>query len=128
MVNTTFSVYLVLGLAVAGIILAGSGFDDNFASQPPDTELEEKAKARANESAVSTGFTAEARGEEDGSIMGFVIAGGGWLLDMITLIAVLPAYLMDHGAPFWFAFPVGMFFEIWASVGFIQWLTGRIYR
>lgn len=124
--RTQFLVVFVIALAVASMMMSMSGLNAVF-GQSNSGDLESDLNQTANDSAASDGgFGADTRSE--GSIIGFVISGAQSLGNALGLVVGLPYTLMDYGFPKFFAWPIGMAAYIFASIGFVQFLTGRVFR
>lgn len=124
--RTQFLVVIVIALAVASMMLSMSGLNAVF-GQSKNADLESDLNSTANDTAAGEGdFSADARSE--GSIVGFVISGAQSLGNALSMIVGLPYTLMGMGFPKYFAWPVGMAGYIIASIGFVQFITGRVLR
>jgi hypothetical protein len=127
--RTTYPVVLALALGIASIMFGLSGvsavFDDT--DQRP-TGIADEVEGQADNSSVDDdgGFDADSRSE--GGLIGFVIASAGTILSTAKLALTLPIALQQMGFPQWFAYPLGLATQIIAGIGFLQFVTGRIYQ
>lgn len=124
--RTQFILVFVVAFAVASMVLTMSGVNGIF-GQTGQADLEGDLNQTANESSASDGsFAGDARSQ--GSIVGFVISGAQSVGKALGMIVGLPYTLMSFGFPKYFAWPIGMAGYIFASIGFVQFITGRVFR
>jgi hypothetical protein len=125
--RTQAVVVAVLCVAVAGGIFQLApigGLVDGAGSGIQSDEVSDQA----NDSAIGSGdFNGSAETEDEGSLIGTIIAGGRFILDLASMIALIPNTLLSLGLPWWFAQPVGWIATLIGSVGFVQFVTGRRY-
>lgn len=125
-------VIFVLAIGVAGTMWAMSGIAGLY-NQDPASNLDSpnEVENRANNSSVSDGGSYEGpvnSGDDESSIVGLIISGGGAILKVITLGLLIDSELRKMGFPPWFTVPVGATAQIILSIGFIQMVVGRVYR
>lgn len=125
--RTTYPVMVILALAAAGTMLTMGGIDqvtDNPADGLGSTDdfAEEADKSAVNESGSLEG---SASTQGDGSIIGLIISGVESIVDIATMVALLPFELMKLGFPGWFAMPVGFAAQIIGGVGVIEFASNR---
>lgn len=131
--RTTMPVFLVLCMAVVGLMFAGSGFNDVMGISDRTGAAADELQGQANNSSVgndpdSSQFESDARTDNSGSLVGFVISGASVVWDIGELVIVLPQVLKNIGFPGWFADPFGTITQIIVSIGLIQFASGRVYR
>lgn len=130
--RTITAVLVVFAIAGASLIWGLSGFGSVFGQTDPISGLEsgetlqdEAAGSVVNESGQ---FNASAEGSDSDNIVGLIIAGLGFVVDTASLVALLPFELERLGFPYYFAYPVGLLAQLIASVGVVQFGTGRVWR
>lgn len=125
--RTLFPVLLIMGIAVAGLMFGMSGFNDGWGTDPGALEQPaDRFNQTANDSSINSGV--ESTGNQDATIVGYVLSGGKQVLEVARMVVLLPVTLISMGFPPWFALPVGAFVEIWAGIGVLQFIVGRVYR
>ena len=124
--RTTAPLLVVISLAVAAAFFAGSGFNAIVNGDQNTQELENELNQTANESAVGQEeFEGSRRGQGESSIVGLVVSGARNVGKIIGLMLMLPVFINNLGFPWWFAAPVGFVTQIMASIGLIQFTTGK---
>jgi hypothetical protein len=124
--RTTAPVLLVFAVAVAGSMLALSGFGAAWGADPPQTDaaqsqLDESAdQANPNNTPVSGPVSS---GESE--IIGLIASGLGSIVDFAAAVALLPLTLINLGVPAWFAYPIGSIAYLLAGIGVIEFATNR---
>lgn len=127
--RTTFPLVAVLSLFVAMAFFSGSGFNAIVDGDRNTKSLESEVNETANESVGGFDQLSGSRsGEDEGSIVGIVVAGARNIGKLIGMFALLPVTMTNLGFPVWFAAPVGIVLELIASIGIIQFVTGRVLR
>jgi len=131
--RTTASVGLVLSIVVASIMFGGSGYASSMANDPSAGlgPIEGDLAQQANNSSVNRGeggFEGSAGDQDESNLVSFIINGGGAVASIATFVLFLPVGLEALGAPYWFAWPIGLVAQLVASIGLIQFVTGRIYQ
>jgi len=136
-VRTTAPVGLVLAIVVASLMWGGSGYGAGVANDPTAGlgPMEQDLEDRANGSNVNrdvegegSGFEGSAGGGDESNLVSFIINGGQAVMSVATFVLFLPVGLESLGAPYWFAWPMGLVTQLVASIGIIQFVTGRIYQ
>jgi hypothetical protein len=117
---------LVFTIAVAGSMLALSGFGAAWGAEPPQTEaaqsqLDQSAdQANPNDAPISGPVSSG-----DSDIVGLIASGLGSITDFAAAALLLPVTLMDLGFPAWAAIPIGSFGYLLAGIGVIEFATNR---
>lgn len=125
--NVIFGILLSLG--VAGAMIAGSGFGGIMGTGNPVSDATDEVESQASNSTLDNGsISGEKAPGDDASIISLVITGGQRIAEVIGMVVLLPMTLVDLGFPVWFAVPVGAPATIVASIGVIQFVTGRVLR
>lgn len=128
--RSQFAVYLVLAMAIAGMIFSMSGFNAVIGQDGHNSDLSGRVNDSAENSSVNSEgdtFNADARAQ-GGTLVGFILTGGSAIMDVLSLVVLLPLELQAMGFPYWFAYPIGVLVEVVVGVGFIQFIVGRVYR
>ena len=121
-----FAVALALSMAMAGLFMAGSGFNAVVAQEDKASSIAGELEDKANTS--DTSFESSARSEDDGSIAGFIISGTSDVVGLIWMVVAMPATLENIGFPKWFAQPIGLGFYVLVAIGVAQFASGRLFR
>jgi len=119
-----------IAIAVGGLFWQMGGFADLFAAESPGDHLEtgEHLRDQANESVVTGNFSGDTRTDSSGGLVGMALSGGSAILDMIGMAVNAPYELAELGLPGWAAKPVGALATLFLSIGFIQFITNRVFR
>ena len=126
--KTTYPIALVLAMAIAGLMLAGSGFSAGVGVDRSSDQLSGEVGRVADNSSIDDGFDGDVRAGSDDSIVGFIISGTGEVFRLFKLAILLPSTIRGLGFPGWFANPMGRAIQIIVSVGLVQFAVGRILR
>jgi hypothetical protein len=121
-----FAVALALSMAMAGLFMVGSGFNDVVGQEDKASTIAGELEDKANTS--DTTFDSSARSEDDGSIAGFIISGTSDVVGIIWMVVAIPATLRNIGFPEWFAYPIGLGFYTLVAIGIAQFASGRLFR
>lgn len=126
--RSTYPLAAVFALGLAVAFFAGSGFNGLVVGEQ-ETSVYDTINDQENKSSAAQGnFSASRSGDDEGSIVGFVVGGARSIVKFATLVGLLPLTLVDIGFPKWFAYPVGTITNILLSIGLIQFVTGRILK
>jgi hypothetical protein len=118
-----------LSIGVAGALISGSGFSALVGQGNPVGDATSAVDKQAGQSNLENGsISGEKAPGDDASIISLVISGGKRVAEVVGMVALLPMTLIDLGFPAWFAIPVGAPATIIASIGVIQFVTGRVLR
>jgi hypothetical protein len=120
---------VVMSLALAGALMTGSGFAGLVGKGDPTGDINEKVNKKAENSTLKDGdLSGEDAPSDDDSIISLVIDGAQEIANIIGMVTLLPLTLINMGFPSWFAIPVGAPITIIASIGLVQFVTGRVLR
>ena len=124
--RASFAVAMALSMALAGLFMAGSGFNNAVGQddRAPTISGALEEKADTNE----TTFSSSARTEEEGSIPGFIISATETVVGIVWIVLAMPATLRELGFPRWFAYPIGLGFYVIVTIGVAQFASGRIFQ
>lgn len=133
--NTKMPVFLVLSLAVAYVIISGSGYGALIGGTPADHspaagEIEENVNERQN--STESGAPEQSggvRGSDDSDIVSMIISGGQNIASFLKFLAYLPAELerLDP-IPGYVAWPIGVLLQMVGAIGLWQFSSGRTYE
>jgi len=128
--RTTFPLAVVLALGIVMLMFQGSGFNALVQGSQSPGPIGDEIQERGNESAVGQNgnITGERPASDEGSLTGIIIDTAGSILNIISLVVLLPQTLQRLGFPSWFAYSIGSVLYLIAGVGAIQFITGRILR
>jgi hypothetical protein len=127
--RTNFLLAMVMSLALAGALITGSGFAALVGQGDPTGGISENVNKTAKNTTLDDGkLSGENAPSDDDSIISLIIDGGKEIGDIVGMVTLLPLTLMNMGFPAWFAIPVGAPVTIIASIGVIQFVTGRVLR
>jgi hypothetical protein len=121
-------------LAVSFAVVGGSGLAAVYGANdaPQASQLSDQVNESAADSAAGNedAFAGEVSQTDSGdsSLIGWITSGGSAIATAAGVVAVLPAALIELGAPPLFAIPVGGFIQIVAGWGVIQFAVGRVWR
>jgi hypothetical protein len=121
-------------LAVSFAVVGGSGLAGIYGANdaPQASQLSDQVNNSAADSAAGNedAFAGEVSQTDSGdsSLIGWITSGGSAIATAAGVVAVLPAALMELGAPAMFAIPVGGLVQIIAGWGVIQFAVGRVWR
>jgi hypothetical protein len=124
--RTLASVLVVFAIAVAGSMMALSGFGAVWGADPPQTQAaqdqldDSAAQANPNDEPISGPVSS---GESD--IVGLIANGSSAIVDFAAAVVLLPITLIKMGFPAWFALPIGSVAYLIAGVGAIEFVTNR---
>lgn len=124
--RAAFALALALSMAMAGLFMAGSGFNAAVGQDGSTPTISGSLEDRGNSSSVD--FSSSARSEDDGSIAGFIISGTSEVVSMFGMVLLMPLTLRQLGFPQWFAYPIGLGFYVLVTLGIAQFAAGRIFR
>lgn len=124
--RASFVFAIALSMALAGLFMAGSGFNDAMGVDDRGTTISDQLEDRADTN--DTSFTSSARTEEEGSIPGFIISATETVVGVVWIVLAMPATLRELGFPRWFAYPLGLGFYVIMTIGVAQFASGRVFR
>jgi len=127
--KTLYPVLLVLAIGVGGIMwsMSGMGFvigQDN----PVDTTADDRVNDSANELKDAQDESYKTSNQGSDSFVGSIISGGQQVMGLVSSALLLPLELQRLGFPRWMALPLGLAGQAIAFIGFIQFITGRVYE
>jgi hypothetical protein len=122
--NTKNVFGVVICFAVMFAIISGSGVGATiFGVENQETTGLDKLSETAEENKDPSFDVLSALGQ--GPFVGAILQFAGMVRTFITVVGLLPLYLMRLGFPNWFAGPVGVLAQLIASIGLFQVVTGR---
>jgi hypothetical protein len=121
--NTKNVFGLVMCFAVMFAIISGSGVGATiFGQEPSTTGLDKLSEAaEENKDPEFNVLTSLAQVPFVGAILDFA----NMVRTFISVVTLLPLYLIRLGFPNWFAGPIGVLAQLIASIGLFQLVTGR---
>jgi len=132
--NTKSVAGVVLAFGVAFAMIGGSGIGGAVfgVEDPSDRKtaqtLEDVAEvAEPSEDSEGNPLSGDAAGDNEPTTIGFVLSAGGFVTSIVGAVAFLPFTLQRLGFPLYFSIPVGGVAQIIATIGAIQFVTGREY-
>jgi len=134
--RTLFPVLAMVAIGLAAFMMSASGFNamvglGQDGSAPAAVEVGEDIEGIKNNSTFSgndSKLEGSAQGSGDSTIVGMVFSGVEEVMNVAGMVVMMPMTLKDMGFPMWFAAPVGSTASIIASIGILQFVTGRIYK
>jgi len=142
--KTTPVIGVVLSLGVAFALLAGSGIGPAvFGESPGDAKLNstledvgENADVGCSETESNNGnceddeggVSADVAGDNEPTLVGFALSGGGFIVQTVGAVSLLPITLTRLGLPYWFAGPIGLLAQIVATIGLFQFLRTGVFE
>ena len=114
---------VVMALALAFALIAGSGVGATIFGQNPDTQGLDKFSEAAEENKDPEFSVVSAIAQAP--FVGAILQFGEMVRTFIAVVGLLPLWLMRLGFPNYFAAPVGVFAQLIASIGLFQVITGR---
>jgi len=114
---------VLLAGAVFSLAPTGGSLLDGSSAGIDSGQLQDQA----NDSGIESGFNGSAETEDEGSLIGTIISGGQAVFSLVGTVVLVPNLLQALGLPYWFAQPVGWGATVIASIGAIQFVTGRRY-
>jgi len=131
--RTIFAVVLIACIGISGAMVQQSGFGQATGTTPAD-ELE--SPDRFDEIANEEGITGDGdSGSLSGGVLGgadellgLIIAGAKMIYNIASMVVLLPVEFVNMGFPVWFAAPAGLGLQLLASIGAVQFVTGRVWR
>lgn len=127
--RTLAAVVFVLALGVsfsvvgsgAGVAIFGQDANSNGGLGPMDQLNESGTEENAD-------VSGDVAGDDEANIVGFIIDGTGFVLGTAVSVVIVPTTLIALGVPPYIAWPIGSLLMFLASVGVIQFATGRVWR
>lgn len=129
--DTKIPVLFVIAIAVAGTMWGMSGITETLQTNPGENlDSPDQLEDQANDSAVNEDgeFSGPVNPGDESNIIGLIISGGRAIADIFALVILLPFELHSLGFPRWFSYPIGLAIQTFASIGIIQFITGRVFR
>lgn len=129
--RTTYPVLVVLAIGIASIMFGLSGVGAMFDGADAGADgVGGQVEDRANDSEIqdAQGDGVDTDLDSSSDLVGIIIDSATSVLDLVVLVATLPVALRDVGFPTFMAYPLGICAQIIASVGFIQFLSGRTLK
>lgn len=128
-------VALVLCFGVAFAVVGGSGIGAEIfgVSDSEDAETARTLDKVAKEADTKSdddeegGISGDVGGDNEPTVTGFVFSGATFIVRLVGAVALLPITLINLGWPAFFAVPIGGAAQIVATVGLLQFITGREY-
>lgn len=127
--RTKGPILLVIALGMAAMMWGMAGVDEAYSSDSiDDLQSADELQSEANQSAVNDSFEGQAGQTDDGDIVGLIVSGLSSVARFAGMVALLPVELRNLGAPWWFAFPIGVTAQAIVGIGIIQFGTGRLFE
>lgn len=119
---------LVLSFAVAFAMLGGSGFAaDVFGEDAEGHETTEVLDQVAEQAEEEDAVSADVGGDNEPTLVGMVISGGLFVVDLVVAVGLLPFTLMNLGFPSYVAMPIGSLAYIVGLIGLYQFVGRTEY-
>ena len=117
---------VVLSFGVAFALLAGAGVGAVFNEDPRGAESTRTLGDIADDASVDRedgdGLAADVGGDNEPTLVGVLISGGQFIVQLVIAVALLPGTLMDLGFPEYFATTIGNVGRIIAFIGLVQFV------
>lgn len=130
--RTLFAVFVMVSIGLAAFMMSASGFNALIGAEGGSAvDVGEGIQDTANNSTINGSdgkLEGSSVGSSDTTIIGMIFSGVGEVLRFAKIIVAMPMVLKDMGFPLWFSVPVGGTASIVASIGILQFVTGRIWR
>lgn len=126
--RTLYPVLIVIAIGMASIMWSMSGFGLLFGGDDPVDGLESGQQVNESAEKLSDDESLEVSDQGRDSFVGSVISGGEQVIGFVKSAVLLPAELQRIGLPPWMAIPLGLGAQSIAFIGFLQFLTGRVYE
>lgn len=124
--RTIVPVFVVLAIAVAGMMLGMSGFQSAWGAPAPQTaSAQDQLNASAQNASPNEGPVEGPVSSGESSIVGLIVNGLTTMVDIAGGVVLLPLTLMNLGFPAYFAIPVGALAELLVGIGLIEFATNR---
>lgn len=124
--KTVYPLVLILAMAMAGVMLSMSGFNEEVGTNKHSSSLTDEFESVAGNVSVN---------QEDPGIVGsvatmltLVVTAVSQLFNIIVFLLLLPLELRGLGFPGFFAYPIGLSVQILGSIGILQFAAGRMLR
>jgi hypothetical protein len=122
----TAPVFIVLSIAVAGMMLGASGFSAAWGSAPPSTSAaQEQLNNSSGKVAPADGPVAGPVTSSDSAIIGLISSALGTVVNLAGAVALLPLTLIELGFPAFFAVPLGLIGQLVVGVSLIEFASNR---
>lgn len=119
---------LALGLSFSVVTMSGAGvaiFGEDAGANGGLGPMDQLNESGEDDNADISGDVA---GEDEANIVGFIIDGTTFVLGTAAAVVFVPGTLMALGVPSYIAVPFGSLLMFLASVGVVQFATGRVWR
>lgn len=126
--RTLYPVLIVIAIGMASIMWSMSGFGLLFGNDDPVSDLESEDRLNQSAQNLEEDESLEVSDQGRDSFVGSVISAGEQMIGFAKSAVLLPAELQRIGLPPWMAIPLGLGAQSIAFIGFLQFLTGRIYE
>lgn len=124
--RTTAPVMIVLALAVSGMMLGMSGFEQAWGAPAPDTSAaQDELNGSSGDLDPSGEPISGPVSSADSSTVGLIASGLGTLTDVAGAVVLLPLTLMNLGFPAYFAVPLGGLAQLIAGIGLVEFAVNR---
>lgn len=121
---------LVLCFGLAFALLAGpAGFASSTFGESPDEaatsgtlgDIIDDASVD-EEDGEDAGIRTNVAGDNEPTVVGVIISGGQFIVQLVGAVALFPIILSGLGFPWYWAYPVGGIAQVIAVIGLIQFL------
>lgn len=126
--RTLYPVLVVIALGMAGIMWSMSGFGLLFGGDDPVSDLESEDRLNKSAENLQDDESLEVSDRGGDSFVGSIISAGDQVIGFAKSAVLLPAELQRIGLPPWMAIPLGLGAQSIAFIGFLQFITGRVYE
>lgn len=113
-------------MAGVGAALGLSGDTDDF--QSDDALANQSGQLDPNRNPGGGGGLSGSASEQEGSIVGLIVAGGQAIFTFLGAVILLPFEMNNLGFPWWFAYPAGLILQAHAGIAGIQFAVNRVLR
>ena len=122
--KVTVPMLFAVSLAVAGMMMGMSGFDD-YVGVSKSTGLEADANDLVNKSRE---YQASRASDSGGDYLGLTVDSTGAVVSALKWTFALPIALINVGVPSWFAWPLGAPLQLISFLGIWQIIRGMSFR
>lgn len=134
--RTVWAIVLVLGLGVSFTMLTASGAGPAIFGQEaadhgglgPMEQLNETGRDSHVEEGENGSIVGDVAGEDERNIVGFIVDGGQFIVQLVAAVVFIPTVLIGLGFPSYFALPAGIVVQFFAVIGVIQFATNRLWQ
>ena len=124
---------VVLSFGIAFAILSGAGLGAVFGEDPDDHETTRAIEALEEDASVAQdadgegGVSADVAGDSEPTLVGLAISAGGFAVQLVVAVGLLPVTLTQFGFPYYAAYPLGVVAQSVALIGLFQFVRGTEY-